>query len=167
MLTVVRSSDERFCRPGSTICRRTKGEMERRPRAFYRRSRGEETAGELKELKRGVTARSGLVTGGISVRRKKKVSVLTRGPHQSVRGREKEWYRFGFFPGPRARFCTGPNRCPLALFLISIFFLLFFFCFSYFFQNFCKDTSIQIKLLPEIFKRKAQYSKSVIKQVFK
>jgi hypothetical protein len=59
--------------------------MERGARAFYRRRRGEETVGESIELKRGVTAGSGLVTGGISVRRKKEVSVLTRGSHQSAR----------------------------------------------------------------------------------
>jgi hypothetical protein len=30
-------SDERFCRPGGTICRGTKGEMERESRATYTR----------------------------------------------------------------------------------------------------------------------------------
>jgi hypothetical protein len=84
------------------------------------------------------------------------------------RGEREAGYRFGggallgrgLFWSWAEWFSPGP-------FYIFIFFLLFFFCFSYFFQNFCKDTSIQTKLLPEIFKRGAQYSKLVIKQVFK
>jgi hypothetical protein len=55
---------------------------------------------------------------------------LTGGSHESVRGREKERYRFGKgVPGPRADSDTGPNRSPGSF---SYFFLLFSFSFSVF-----------------------------------
>jgi hypothetical protein len=139
-----------------------KGEMERGLRAFYRRSRGEETAGELKELKRGVTARSGLVTGGISVRRKKKVSVLTRGSHQSVRGREKEWYRFGFFPG-LARPVWAPDRPKWAGLFLSLFFCavsFLIFCFLISFITFAR--TLQFK--PNFFQRFSKRMHNILSQ---
>jgi hypothetical protein len=92
---------------------------------------------------------------------------MTGGSHLSARGREEAGYRFGFDFLGRGSLAGLGRMASLGSFSIFIFFLLFFSCFSYFFQNFCKDTSIQIKLLPEILKKKAQYSKSVIKQVFK
>jgi hypothetical protein len=97
------------------------------------------------------------------------VSVLTRGSHQSAGVRKEAGVPVRCSPtGPRAAFFVGPKRCPSALFYFYFVFpSSFLFLFSYFFHNFCKDTSIRIKLLPEIFKRGAQYSKSVIKQVFK
>jgi hypothetical protein len=92
---------------------------------------------------------------------------MTGGSHLSARGREEAGYRFGFDflgRGPLRYWAESRPRGPF-LFLFLLF--SFLFCFLYFSHNFCKDTSIQIKLLPEIFKRGAQYSKSVIKQVFK
>jgi hypothetical protein len=93
--------------------------------------------------------------------------VLTGGVHLAAREREEEGYWFGFFPG-LARSAWAPDRPKWAgLFFFFVLILFLFSLFLYFFHNFCKYTSIQIKLLPEIFKRGAHYSKSVIKQVFK
>jgi uncharacterized membrane protein YbaN (DUF454 family) len=95
------------------------------------------------------------------------VSALTGGPTSQRDGEGKGIPVRGSFLGRGLVSALGRIGALWPFFLFSIFFLLFFFCFSYFFHNFCKDTSIQTKLLPEIFKRDAQYSKSVIKQVFK
>jgi hypothetical protein len=127
-------SGELFRQPGGTIWRGKKGKMERGARAFYRRRRGEETAEELKELKRGVTAHSGLVTGGISVRRKKKVSVLTRGSHQSAGVRGEIGYRFGFLRWAADSFRYWAENRPRGPFLIFISSFLFSFLFSLFLQ---------------------------------
>jgi hypothetical protein len=94
--------------------------------------------------------------------------VLTGGVHLAARERErKRDTGSGSFLGWLGR--LGPRIGPSGLASSSfLFFVLILFLFSVFlfFHNFCKDTSIQIKLLPEIFKRETQYSKSVIKQVF-
>jgi hypothetical protein len=90
-----------------------------------------------------------------------------RGPHGSE-GKRGQGCRFGggvmlgrgWLPELGRKSSPGS----ISIFISSF---LFSFLFSYFFHNFCRDTSIQIKLLPEIFKRGAHYSKLVIKQVFK
>jgi hypothetical protein len=110
--------------------------MERRPRAFYRRCRGEETAGESIELKRGVTAGSGLVTGGIFVRRKKEVSVLTRGSHQSAGERGGEVPVRDFWLAGRGPFRVLGRFGSLGLLLFLFLLFSFLFCFLYFFIDF-------------------------------
>jgi hypothetical protein len=55
--------------------------------------------------------------------------------------------------GPWADSEAGPDGFPGALFIYFSSFFSFLFLFSEFFQIFCKNTSIQIKLLPEILNR--------------
>jgi hypothetical protein len=73
----------------------------------------------------------------------------------------------GLVPSRAGSASLGPGSAqvgwPLPFFFLSV----SFFVFILILPIFCKSTSIQIKLLPEIFKKTAHYSKSVIKQVFK
>jgi hypothetical protein len=59
--------------------------MERGARAFYRRRRGEETGNAVKGIEGGVISGLGRYSGEKSGLRRKKVSVLTRGPLLSAR----------------------------------------------------------------------------------
>jgi hypothetical protein len=94
---------------------------------------------------------------------------LTCGSRPSVRergrGREAGLARLGWVTG---RY-LGPGLAQVAEAFSSLFFCSETFLFSvfYFLYIFCKHTSIQIKLLPEFFKKSAHHSKSIIKQVFK
>jgi hypothetical protein len=108
--------------------------MERRARAFYRCRCGEETAGELIKLKRGVIGGLGRYSGVITGWRKKKASVLTRGSHQSARGEgSRVPFRVRGVAGPWARSEAGPNGFPRVRFYFYFSFASFLFCFLYFF----------------------------------
>jgi hypothetical protein len=77
-------------------------------------------------------------------------------------------YRFGI----EGKWAVGwlrnwADSVPRGPFYIFLLFSSFLFLVSLFKHNFCKSASIQTKLLPEIFKKTAHYSKSVVKQVFK
>jgi hypothetical protein len=87
----------------------------------------------------------------ISGRRKEKLTWTDRwGPHVSE-AREKPGYRFGVAYWAAAGFWCWAGMAPPAFLFFFDFF--FFFLFYQFFNNFCKYISIQIKLLPEIFKK--------------
>jgi hypothetical protein len=86
----------------------------------------------------------------------------------SVREGEGPGYRFGFLPGWAVDLIwSWADSLPLALLYFFLLLSSFSFSVSCLIHNLFKNTSIQIKLLPEIFKKTSHYSKSIIKQVFK
>jgi hypothetical protein len=66
----------------------------------------------------------------------------------SVREGEGIGYRFGkWLSGPRAHFCSGPNRFPGVRFCFYFSFFFFLFLFFLFLCIFCKNASNQFKPL--------------------
>jgi hypothetical protein len=132
---VLRASGEKSERPGGAIRSREKGEKERRLWPLYRRRHGEETAGELIELKRGVNHCAVTSPARNPVRGGRR---LAGGSHLSVRGEgSRVPFRGRGVAGPGPLLELGRMVSPGALLYFYFFFPLFpFFCFLYFFIDF-------------------------------
>jgi hypothetical protein len=134
-------SDEKFRRPGGTICRGRKGERRGGRGLLIGMARGE-TAGHLSGLKRAVTAAVAESRERDTWRR----SCRQVGPiGQRERERERRGIRFGeerrWAAGRFREWAESDPRGPFP-FLFS--FLLFFSDFSYLLHKFCINASKQI-----------------------
>jgi hypothetical protein len=93
MTEAVADSGDKICRPGGEFARGSRGETQRRGRAFIGRSRGGIWCLNLLGINSGKYSLAAEVTAALMAGGGRR---LTGGSHESVRGREKEGYRFGF-----------------------------------------------------------------------